>query len=172
MGYPLSLVMANIFMEEFETRALSSSPSHPRIWLRFVDKTFLVHKAEHTQQFLSHLNSLDPNIQFTTKSLDNVSLPFLDTLISQAPNGTLITTVCRKPTNTDQYLHCDSHHSITSKCSVYNTLSPRVQCVCSDEQLLEQDNQHIHMALRKCNYSDWIFHKLQTKRDFLLSHQQ
>ena len=81
MGSPLSPVVANLFMEDFETRALSVSPNAPRIWLRFVYNTFVIHRAEHTQQFLTHLNSLDPNIQFTTESPDQQGfLPFLDTL--------------------------------------------------------------------------------------------
>ena len=68
-------------------QGLSSLPNPPRIWLRFVDYTFVIHKAEHTQQFLTYLNSLDPNIQFTTESLDQQGcLPFLDTLMSQGPD--------------------------------------------------------------------------------------
>ena len=116
MGFPLSPVVVNIFMEEFKSRALSSSLNPPRIWLGFVDNTFIVHKAEHTQQFLSHFNSLVPNIQFTTESSDqHGSLPFVDASVSQASNGTLITSVHRKATHTDEYLHWDSHHNITNK---------------------------------------------------------
>ena len=37
-------------------------------------------------------------------------LPFLDTLVFPGPNNTLVTTVCRKATHTDQYLHWDSNH--------------------------------------------------------------
>ena len=44
-GSPLSPVIANLFLEDFKTRALSSSPNPPRIWLRFVDDTFIIHRA-------------------------------------------------------------------------------------------------------------------------------
>ena len=101
-------------MEDFETKALSSSPNLPRIWPRFVDDTFVIHKVEHTQQFLTHLNSLDPNIQFTTESpAQQGCLPFADTLTSQGPDETFITMVYRKPTHTDEHLYWDSHHIIT-----------------------------------------------------------
>ena len=95
--------------------------------------TFAVHKAEPTQQFLTHLNSSTetPNQQG--------SLPFLDTLVSVGANGSLITTVFRKPTHMDQYLHWDSHHSSTNKYSVYNTLTHMAQTVCSNQQLLGQE---------------------------------
>ena len=121
MGSPLTPVVANLILEDFKTRALCSLPHLPRIWLRFVD-TFVIHRAEHTQQFLTHLNFLDPNIQFITESPDQQGfLPFLDTLTSQGLDGNLITTVYRKPTYTDQYLHWDSHHSITNEYCIYNT---------------------------------------------------
>ena len=123
MASPLSPVIANLFVEDFETRALSSWPNPLGFWLRFVNDTFVIHEAEHTQQFLTHLISLDPKIQFITESPhQHGCLPFLDTLISQGPDCTLITMVYRKPTHTDQYLHWDSHHSITNKYSIYNTL--------------------------------------------------
>ena len=60
MGSPLSPVVDNLFMGDFETRDLSSSPNPPRIWLRFVDDTFVIYRADHTQQFHTHLSSLDP----------------------------------------------------------------------------------------------------------------
>ena len=62
MGSPLSPLVASLFREDFETRTLSSSSNPPRIWLRFVDDTFVIHKAEYTQQFLTYINSLDPSI--------------------------------------------------------------------------------------------------------------
>ena len=130
MGSPLSPETANLFMEDFETRDLSSSPNPPRMWLRFVNDTFVIHKAEHIQQFPTHLNSLDPKLQFTTESPEQkFCRPFLDTLTPQGPDGTLITMVYRKPTHTDQYQHWDSHHSITNKYSIYNTLTQGPVCL-------------------------------------------
>ena len=119
--------------------------------------THFTHKAEHTQQFLSYLNSLDPHIQFTTESPEqHGSLLFMNTLVSQAPSGTLFTTVYRKPTHTDQYLHQDSHHSITNKYNIYKTLSHRAWYVWSNQQLLEQENQHFHVMLNRWNYPGWV----------------
>ena len=99
MGSPISPVVANLFIEDFEARALSSSPNPPRIWLMYLDDTFVVHKAEHNQQFLSHLISLIPYIQFTTETPNQLgSFPFLDTLVSIESIGSLSTTVFWKPT--------------------------------------------------------------------------
>ena len=38
----LSPLVANLFMEDFQTRALGSSPNPLRVWLRFVDDTFVI----------------------------------------------------------------------------------------------------------------------------------
>ena len=69
MGSPINPIVANLFMEYFKVRTLSTSPNPPRIWLRYVDDTFVVHKAEHSQQFLT---TLIPSI--TTYSLQLRSL--------------------------------------------------------------------------------------------------
>ena len=67
MGSPISPLIANIFMEEFEVKALSSIPHPPSLWLRFVDDTFVINRAEHSQDLLHHINNQDPHIQFTVE---------------------------------------------------------------------------------------------------------
>ena len=42
MGSPISPIVANLYMENFETRALQSSPNPPLLWKRFVDDTFVI----------------------------------------------------------------------------------------------------------------------------------
>ena len=99
MGFPISPLIANLFMEEFEVKALSTAP-HPHLWLRFVDDTFVIQKAEHSQQVLQHINTQDPNMQFTVEEPGHDrSLPFLDTKVTPGLTNTLITTVYRKPTH-------------------------------------------------------------------------
>ena len=67
MGSPISLLIANLFMEEFEVKALLSAPHPPCLWVRFVDDTLVIQKAEHSQQLLHHISSQDLNIQFTAE---------------------------------------------------------------------------------------------------------
>ena len=65
MDSPISPLIANLSMEEFEVRTLNSC-SHPlSLWLRFVDGTFVINKAEHRQLLLQHINNQDPHMQFT-----------------------------------------------------------------------------------------------------------
>ena len=101
MGSPISPLIANIFMEEFEVKALSSTPP-PSLWLRFDDDTFVINRAEHSQALLQHINSQDPHIQFTVEPTQQGSILFLDTLVTIEQDNTFSTSVYRKPTHTDQ----------------------------------------------------------------------
>ena len=96
---------------------------------------------------------MDSNIQFTSEEPGpEGSLPFLDILITPDEEGRLETTVYRKPTHTDQYLQWDSHHPISSKYSVVETLYHRAKTICSNNQRLQQEEDHLTKALGNCNY--------------------
>ena len=56
MGSSISPLIANLFMEEFEVKALNSCPHPPSLWLQFVDDTFVINKAEHSQPLLQQIN--------------------------------------------------------------------------------------------------------------------
>ncbi|XP_072030191.1 uncharacterized protein [Amphiura filiformis] len=44
MGGPVSPPTCNLFIEQFKSLALESAPHPPRVWLRYVDDTFVVIK--------------------------------------------------------------------------------------------------------------------------------
>ena len=153
MASPISPIVANLCMEEFETRAIQSSSNPPLLWTRFVDDAFVIMKKCHREEFLQHLNSVDKNIQFTAEEPGpEGALPFLDILIKPDQEGRLHTTVYRKPTHTDQYLHWDSLHPVSSKYSVVGTFHHRAKTICSDPQLLKEEEDHLTKAVMKCNY--------------------
>ena len=100
MGSPISPIIANLSMEGFEVKTLSSCPHPPSLWLRFMDDTIAITKAEHIKPLLQHINNQDPHIQFTVEEPSQQgTLPFLDTLVTIQPNNTFTTSVCRKPTH-------------------------------------------------------------------------
>ena len=161
MGSPISPLIANLFMEEFEVKALSSAPYPPQLLLRYVDDTCIISKAEHSHQLLHHINNWDPHIQFTVEEpTQEGTLPFLDTLVAIYPNNTLSTTVYRKPTQRDQYLHWDSNHFIGAKHSVYNTLMHWAKTVSSNQEALHKELNQIRKALQACHFPPWALNQL------------
>lgn len=68
MGSSLSQILSNICMEHYEKLAIDTTDLKPVIQLRYADNIFVVwpHVSAKLQEFLIHLNSLRPTIQFTT----------------------------------------------------------------------------------------------------------
>ncbi|GJQ66633.1 hypothetical protein Trydic_g4603 [Trypoxylus dichotomus] len=64
MGSLLSPVVANLFMEQFESLAIETAVDKPTVWWRYVDDTFVVwpHGRDKLERFLEHLNGVHPNI--------------------------------------------------------------------------------------------------------------
>ena len=57
-----STIVANLYIEDLETKAIKSSPSPPSFWRRFVDDTLTIMKSSQVESFLNHLNSIDHHI--------------------------------------------------------------------------------------------------------------
>ena len=156
MGSPVSVTVANLYMEFFEDLTLSQAPAHcrPCIWKRFVDDTFCILKKGTVEGLLSHLNSLQPTIQFTVEVERDGSLPFLDTLLWRKEDGSLDVMVYRKPTHTDRYLNFQSHHPHHVKRGLVRCLHDRARNITSSQDNLAQEEHHIAVVLRQNGYPD------------------
>ena len=129
-----------------------------------MDDTFVIHKEANKQGFLQHINSVDPAIRFTVEdNKEDGSIPVLDTIVKPEVDSSLSITVYRKPTHTDQYLQWDSHHHLSAKFSVIQTLSHRASTVCSNPELLQKEKDHLRKALTKCNYPKWALDKVEKR---------
>ena len=164
MGSPLSPIIANLYMDAFEEKAINPSPTPPSLWRKFVDDTFVIIKKTQKESFINHINSIDEKIQFTMEdSREDGSIPFLDTLVTPCSDGSLSTRVYRKPTHTDLYLQWDSHHTIAAKYSVVSTLHHRAKAVCSTQQLLEEEEHHLQKVLKENKYTNWALNRVKTR---------
>ena len=70
MGSPVSVVVANLIMEDTERKALSTFHTPPLFWRRHVDGTCTALPLDLVDSLHQHLNSVDPNIQFTVEKKD------------------------------------------------------------------------------------------------------
>ena len=154
MGSPISPIIANIFMEDFENKILKNAPLKPSTWFRYVDDTFVIwsHGRETLPQFLAFLNSQRLNIQFTMEVEQNNQIPFLDVLVKRNEDGTLGHQVYRKPTHTDRYLHATSHHHPSQKNSVISSLIYRALTI-SEPSSLNEELEHLNRVLTENGYN-------------------
>ena len=160
MGSPVSVVVAEIVMQNIEEQALATySKTHP-LWLRYVDDTITAVHENKIDELHEHLNEQNTNIQFTKEIEENGKIPFLDCLITRENNtrtktdpNTLRTTVYRKPTNTDRLLDQTSYNPTSHKATTVRTLTRRAQIVCDSDDSLTDEIKHLNTVFTKNNYS-------------------
>ena len=96
MGSSLGPVLANIFVG-YNEKKLFDFLVKPRSYKRCVGDTFANFKNEaEYNEFFNILNSLNPELKFTSEKEESKSLAFLDVNIEKSDNK-FITLVCRKP---------------------------------------------------------------------------
>ena len=125
MGSPVSPIVANMSMEDYEGKALEAYQDPPKYWGRYVDDVLAVIKTAHIEPFTQHLNAQHTHIQWISELEADEKLPMLDTLTTRMSDGSLRFNVYRKPTHTDQYLQFQSHQPMEHKMCVIRTLTHR-----------------------------------------------
>lgn len=113
MGFPLSPVIVEVFMEAFEQRSLVQAFLKLLVYRRYMDDTFLVcqHGHDALESFVYDLNAIYETIKFTVEKEREGKLPFLDILIIRHEDGTL-----GRETLTGLYLNnCSCHHPVQKR---------------------------------------------------------
>jgi hypothetical protein len=155
-GSPLSPVIANFFVEDFEEKTLNQATLKPPCWYRYVNDTFVIfpHGKDNLTEFLEHLNGLHKNIQFTME-IEDGHIKFLDIDIYRKSDGSLGHKVYRKPTHTNLYLHQLSHHHSANKHFVLSSLTHRARALC-DQESLAHELEFLTTVLKNNKYNSQI----------------
>ena len=135
MGCRLGPTFANAFMNKLEINNFTKLKSLGVIlYKRYVDDTFVILKSrDNAHSVLDFLNTLHPNIKFTTEMEKNGRLPFLDVLVKRKGDR-LETEMYRKPTFTGVYLNWDSLTSRKYKIGLIKCLLNRIWRICSNPE--------------------------------------
>lgn len=156
MGSPLGPVLAGIFMVHLERTLMPKLEKFIKPWKRYVDDTITYIKPGSINVVINILNNFHQNIKFTYELEKDGKISFLDVLLSRFDDK-IETTVFRKETNNDIYLHWKSFAPITWKRGTLKTLIRRAYTICSNDKLLKEELIHLEKCFAEVNgYPKWL----------------
>ena len=144
MGIAAAPNYANLFMNRFETKALSNWPLKPLIWLRFIDDIFMIwiHGEDNLTELIFYINGIHPRIEFTHES-SSTQIDFLETTVKINESREIYTTLYEKPTDTHLYLHYSSSHHTPSKTKGPYGQFLRLGRICTYDIDFEQNSEKL-----------------------------
>ena len=123
----------NIFMAYFEEKFIYPLIRNATtLYLRYIDDIILIWTKSENEllTFFEKLNQQHPSIKFEMKySKDKIE--FLDTLIYKDKNNNIQTTLYKKPTDRQNYIHSKSTHPFSLKKSTAYSQALRLKRICS-----------------------------------------
>ena len=163
MGSPLACILANLFMEHYETELRSSLPLQPAFWWRFVDDIICIwpHGQDTFQTFFDGLNGLAASIKLTVEwevlheDTGVSNIPFLDILVHKSNLGIKLS-IYRKPSHCHMYIHYFSHHASSLKRGVLSGLFLRALRF-SSPCFLQAELDTLWAAFRTLGYPNFFY---------------
>jgi hypothetical protein len=145
MGGPLSRLLADLVLEDIEAKIRKHRKwKNKWDWVRYIDDTFMCwnDSLEVLDEFILFLNNLHPKIKWTSEAERDNRINFLDILITRTNEGNE-TTVYRKDSASDRYIHFSSAQSWQEKVAAMRTLKHRALTYCSTPTALEMELDHL-----------------------------
>ena len=139
MGKKFAPNYANLFLAEWEEKALEKCVLKPSVYWRFLDDIFMIweHSKEDFYKIVKILNTHHPSITVKAE-LSSESMHFLDTVVYREnrfkETGTFDTKVYFKPTDTLELLHKKSHHPNDTFQGLIKTQIFRYVRICNNKQ--------------------------------------
>ena len=146
MGGPLSRLFADLIMENKIEQKIKQNRKWKYIfnWVQLVDDTFMnwTESVEKLHEFHAFLNSLYPPIQSTLEIEKDGKFNIFDIAITRTDDW-INTSVYRKPSASDRYLHYTSAQAWQEKAAAIHSLTLRAINYCSTPTLLSQELKYI-----------------------------
>ncbi|KAI5642939.1 reverse transcriptase (RNA-dependent DNA polymerase) domain-containing protein [Phthorimaea operculella] len=167
MGSPLSPICADIYMHMFEKEILRHKVYKENIiyWFRYVDDILCVWNGpkDDINNFLTYINSINPNIQFTVE-IGGKELNFLDLTISIIDNRHDFK-IYRKPTYTDVVIHANSKHPTSHKHAAFHSMIHRLVSVPMTKPNFDKELNTIKHIANNNGYETHVINKILKKKE-------
>nr|VZI38472.1 unnamed protein product [Spirometra erinaceieuropaei] len=150
MGSPISGLLAELVLQRLEEVVIQAI--RQKMWLRYVDDTFVVIKNCEVERLHQSLNGVFSAIQFTREEATGDILPFLDVSVQRLTDGNLATSVHRKDSSAEIILNYGSNHPAAHKKSCVRTLFHRAFRYCSSQYLLKRELAYLYQLFRSNGY--------------------
>jgi hypothetical protein len=162
MRHPLGRFFADLVLENLRESKIRKHPRWGPIidWVRMIDDTFLewLHSDQDFNEFVQFLNGLHPTIQWTFEKEKDGTFNFLNVLIIRNQDS-IETSVYRKPSAADRYIHYTSSQAWQEKVSAMKTLRHRAEEYCSSEDLKLKELSHLFQVFLENGYPSHIVHR-------------
>jgi hypothetical protein len=168
MGLNCSPSLANIFLINFDEKAMNGFYIKPKLFFRYLDDIFGLFKGKRNEleEYENYLNSLIPGIKLTF-DISPISVNFLDVTIFKyfSPSNvmTLQTKIYFKPTDSHQLLHTLSYHPSHVFNSILYSQLLRFKRITSFKDNFSLTCSFLFPFLKKRGYSKHTFKKLKRK---------
>ncbi|CAJ0958547.1 unnamed protein product [Ranitomeya imitator] len=156
MGSPCAPTYANLLLGWWEDK-FEDETWCPRIifWGRFIDDILVLWKGDvgSFTDFVSYLNTTLEGLFFTFE-VGGQSISFLDVHIKRQEDGSLSTTIFRKPTATNSLLRWESHHPFPLKRGIPKGQFLRLHRNCSSLSDFKTKSVELKYRFKDRGYPD------------------
>ena len=164
MGSCLGPIFADIFVGFLESKISSVISKQCHAFFRYVDDCFLLCDSDSSAYaLLTELNTLHPSIVYTCEVEANNCINFLDVSCTRKSDGTVLTSIYRKPTWTGLYTSFQSFVPRRYKANLVKCLFERARKICSEESL-ESEFDFIRRVLIDNGYPPFFIDRYKSPK--------
>ena len=169
MGGPLSSTISQIYLNKIEENKIMNVANpyqkHITTYFRHVDDTFMIFSGTKRvrEKFLKYVNTISDDIKFTSETMENNEINFLDLTIYKDKNNSVKFKIFRKKTTTDIIIPYKSNHPARHKHAAIHSMAHRVHNVPLTEDNRTDEIACIHQICKNNGYPTYIVNNILNK---------
>ena len=147
---------ANTFTPEFEEKHIYPLIKNKSVvYLRYIDDIFMVWTKFESElrHFMNEINQKHQSIKFDFK-FSKGSIESLDTIVYIDSKNRRLTTLYKKPTDCQNYLHAKSAHTFSLKKTILYTQALRIKRICSTFEEYRKHSQDLIKRFAEKGYNE------------------